>query len=94
MAAAAPDKAPFMAEECLKAIPAIEGIDYTAKEYMNFVDHIQNTVDRLNSECRFISLNLIVLNLTPGGERTQIGYDQIGCLKPRSLTAQNIVQIG
>lgn len=54
MAAAAPDKAPFMADECLKAIPAIEGIDYTAKEYLNFVDHIQNTTDRLNSECKLI----------------------------------------
>lgn len=52
MAAAAPDKAPFMADECLKAIPAIEGIDYTAKEYLNFVDHIQNTVERLNGESK------------------------------------------
>lgn len=53
LAAAAPDRAPFMADECLKAIPAIEGIDYTAKEYLNFVDHIQNTVERLNSECEY-----------------------------------------
>lgn len=52
LAAAAPDKAPFMADECLKAIPAIEGIDYTAKEYLNFVAHIQNTVERLNGECK------------------------------------------
>lgn len=51
LAAAAPEKAPFMADECLKAIPAIEGIDYTAKEYLNFVAHIQNTVERLNGEC-------------------------------------------
>lgn len=41
-----------MADECLKAIPAIEGIDYTAKEYLNFVAHIQNTVERLNGECK------------------------------------------
>lgn len=52
LAAAAPDKAPFMADECLKAIPAIEGIDYTAKEYLNFVDHIQNAVERLNGESK------------------------------------------
>ncbi|XP_050538685.1 uncharacterized protein LOC126904074 [Daktulosphaira vitifoliae] len=51
LAAAAPDKAPFMADECLKAIPAIEGIDYTAKEYLNFVSHIQSACERLNSEC-------------------------------------------
>lgn len=50
LAAAAPDSAPFMADECLMAIPEIEGIDYTTKEYLNFVQHIQTTVQRLNSE--------------------------------------------
>lgn len=50
LAAAAPEKAPFMADECLMAIPEIEGIDYTTKEYLNFVTHIQNTVERLNKE--------------------------------------------
>lgn len=50
LAAAAPEKAPFMADECLMAIPEIEGIDYTTKEYLNFVQHIQQTVERLNSE--------------------------------------------
>ena len=50
LAAAAPDSAPFMADECLMAIPEIEGIDYTTKEYLNFVQHIQATVKRLNVE--------------------------------------------
>lgn len=50
LAAAAPDSAPFMADECLMAIPEIEGIDYTTKEYLNFVQHIQATVERLNTE--------------------------------------------
>lgn len=50
LAAAAPDTAPFMADECLMAIPEIEGIDYTTKEYLNFVQHIQSTVSRLNTE--------------------------------------------
>lgn len=48
LAAADPDVAPFMADECLKAIPEMDGIDYTAKEYLNFVAHIRNTCDRLN----------------------------------------------
>lgn len=53
LAAAAPESAPFMADECLMAIPEIEGIDYTTKEYLKFVQHIQNTVQRLNKhgEC-------------------------------------------
>ncbi|XP_047107288.1 uncharacterized protein LOC124776372 [Schistocerca piceifrons] len=50
LAAVAPDQAPFMADECLMAIPEIEGIDYTTKEYLNFVQHIQNAVERLNKE--------------------------------------------
>lgn len=50
LAAASPDHAPFMADECLMAIPEIEGIDYTTKEYLNFVTHIQSTCDRLNKD--------------------------------------------
>ncbi|XP_067635678.1 uncharacterized protein Amun isoform X2 [Eurosta solidaginis] len=50
LAAAAPDSAPFMADECLMSIPEFEGIDYTTKEYLNFVQHIQATVERLNTE--------------------------------------------
>ncbi|KAK1129967.1 hypothetical protein K0M31_019657 [Melipona bicolor] len=50
LAAASPENAPFMADECLMAIPEIEGIDYTTKEYLNFVQHIQNTVERLNKQ--------------------------------------------
>ncbi|XP_022906202.1 uncharacterized protein [Onthophagus taurus] len=48
LAAACPESAPFMADECLMAIPEIEGIDYTTKEYLKFVNHIQNVVERLN----------------------------------------------
>uniref|UniRef100_A0A6M2DN64 Uncharacterized protein n=1 Tax=Xenopsylla cheopis TaxID=163159 RepID=A0A6M2DN64_XENCH len=50
LCAAAPETAPFMADECLMAIPEIEGIDYTTKEYLNFVSHIQATVNRLNGD--------------------------------------------
>lgn len=50
LAAACPEGAPFMADECLMAIPEIEGIDYTTKEYLNFAQHIQATVNRLNRE--------------------------------------------
>lgn len=59
LAAASPENAPFMADECLMAIPEIEGIDYTTKEYLNFVQHIQNTVERLNkqSECEMTFCN-------------------------------------
>lgn len=53
LAAASPENAPFMADECLMAIPEIEGIDYTTKEYLNFVQHIQNTVERLNKQSEY-----------------------------------------
>lgn len=48
LAAACPESAPFMADECLMAIPDIEGIDYTTKEYLKFVQHINSVADRLN----------------------------------------------
>ncbi|XP_008468919.1 uncharacterized protein LOC103506312 [Diaphorina citri] len=52
LAAATPEVAPFMADECLMAIPEIEGIDYTTKEYLKFVNFINNTVERLNKESK------------------------------------------
>ena len=48
LAAASPESAPFMADECIQAIPEMEGSDYTAKEYLNFVKHIKTVCDRLN----------------------------------------------
>lgn len=48
LAAASPEIAPFMTDECVQAIPEMEGSDYTAKEYLNFVNHIRNVCDRLN----------------------------------------------
>lgn len=50
LAAAIPENAPFMADEVLKAIPDIEGIDYTTREYLKFVTHIESTRDRLNKD--------------------------------------------
>ncbi|XP_022114435.1 uncharacterized protein LOC110992785 isoform X1 [Pieris rapae] len=50
LAAASPEIAPFMADECLQAIPEMEGSDYTAKEYLNFVKHIRQVCDRLNKD--------------------------------------------
>lgn len=50
LAAAVPDLAPFMADECLNAIPEFENIDYTAKEYLKFVELIQAKQEKLNKE--------------------------------------------
>lgn len=50
LTAAAPENAPFMADECLMAVPEIEGIDYTTKVYLNFANHVQTAVTRLNME--------------------------------------------
>lgn len=50
IAAAAPEIAPFMADECLLSMPDIEGIDYTMKEYMKYVEKTRECVERLNSQ--------------------------------------------
>merc|ERR1711981_104636 len=49
LAAGAPQTAPFMADECLLAMPDVDGLDYTMKEYMRFVDYVKACVERLNS---------------------------------------------
>ena len=49
MAAGAPHAAPFMADECLLAMPEIDSLDYTMKEYMRYVDYVKVCVDRLNT---------------------------------------------
>lgn len=50
LAAGAPELAPFMADECLMALPDMEGIDYTMKEYMKLVEKTRECVERLNSQ--------------------------------------------
>jgi hypothetical protein len=60
LAAACPEEAPFMADECLMVIPDFEGIDYTTKEYLNFVTHIKNVCDRLNKESKKSFLLILI----------------------------------
>ena len=50
LAAGAPHMAPFMADECLLAMPDVDSLDYTMKEYMNYVEHIKACVERLNQQ--------------------------------------------
>merc|ERR1712141_187623 len=49
LAAGAKQAAPLMADECLLAMPDVDGLDYTMKEYMRFVDYVKACVERLNS---------------------------------------------
>lgn len=50
LAAGAPHIAPFMADECLLAMPDVDSLDYTMKEYMRFVEMVNVTVERLNAQ--------------------------------------------
>ncbi|KAL5289806.1 hypothetical protein ACFFRR_009681 [Megaselia abdita] len=49
LSAACPQNVPFMADECLLAIPEIGAIDYTTSQYLQFVQHIHEAVNRLNA---------------------------------------------
>jgi len=49
LAAGAPHMAPFMADECLLALPEVDGLDYTMKEYNRLVEHVNACVTRLNA---------------------------------------------
>jgi hypothetical protein len=48
LAAGAPHLAPFMADECLWAMPDVDSLDYTIKEYMSYVEHVNGCVGRIN----------------------------------------------
>ncbi|XP_064085862.1 uncharacterized protein LOC135200992 isoform X1 [Macrobrachium nipponense] len=50
LTAGSPEQCGFMADECLLAIPEIEGIDYTTKELLNFVEQLKMAANRLNKE--------------------------------------------
>ena len=50
LAAGAPHIAPFMADECLLSMPEVDGLDYTMKEYMRYVEYVKECVERLNSQ--------------------------------------------
>lgn len=48
LAAGAPHLAPFMADECLWAMPDVDSLDYTIKEYLSYVEHVNACVQRIN----------------------------------------------
>ena len=50
LAAGAPHMAPFMADEVLLALPEVDCLDYTMKEYMRMTEHVNTCVERLNSQ--------------------------------------------
>merc|ERR1711971_443322 len=50
LAAGRPDVAPFMADECIMSMPEYDGLDYTMKEYMRYVEYVKTCVERLNSQ--------------------------------------------
>ena len=56
-----PEMCGFMADECLLAIPEIEGIDYTTKELINFVEQLKAAANRLNKEGKKCHMNNLVL---------------------------------
>merc|ERR1719167_187041 len=50
LTAGCPELCGFMADECLLAIPESEGVDYTIKELLNFVEQPKVASKRLNKE--------------------------------------------
>ncbi|CAG0914603.1 unnamed protein product [Notodromas monacha] len=46
----APEKVPFMADECLLAINKGEALDYSMNEFMQYLDNVEKLCERLNAE--------------------------------------------
>ncbi|GFS71799.1 uncharacterized protein NPIL_267761 [Nephila pilipes] len=49
LAAAYPEQAPFMADECMLSTPGVETMDYTVAEYLNYTMELKKKSDHLNS---------------------------------------------
>ena len=53
LAAGAPEVAPFMADECIMAIPEMEGsIEYTTKDYLKYSQCIAEKAKILNEDSK------------------------------------------
>ncbi|GIY61532.1 uncharacterized protein CDAR_3041 [Caerostris darwini] len=49
LAAAYPEQAPFMADECMLSTPGVETMDYTVAEYLNYAMELKKKSDHLNT---------------------------------------------
>ncbi|CAL1282344.1 unnamed protein product [Larinioides sclopetarius] len=49
LAAAYPEQAPFMADECMLSTPGVETMDYTVAEYLNYAMELKKKAEHLNS---------------------------------------------
>lgn len=49
LAAAYPDQAPFMADECMLSTPGVETMDYTIAEYLNYAMQLKKKCDYLKN---------------------------------------------
>ena len=64
LAAADPNQCGYMADECLLAIPEIEGIDYTTKALLNFVEQLRVAANRFVPSCKLIFILFCFLKFT------------------------------
>lgn len=58
LTAGVPDQCGFMADECMMAIPDIESIDYTTKEFLKYVEQLRKASERLNSQGGTVKWNI------------------------------------
>lgn len=49
LAAAYPEQAPFMADECMLSTPGVETMDYTIAEYLNYTMQLKKKCDYLKN---------------------------------------------
>ena len=51
LCAAAPDNAPFMADEAVMAVPGLGKLDYTLKHYLSYTEAVGAKAKELNTIC-------------------------------------------
>lgn len=71
LAAGAPHLAPFMADECLWAMPDVDSLDYTIKEYMSYIEHMKACSERINENGKLYKVLQITI-IIPMNEQNYI----------------------
>ena len=66
LAAGAPHLAPFMADECLWAMPDVDSLDYTIKEYMSYIEHMKACSERINENGKLYKVLQITIIVSYG----------------------------
>ena len=61
-----------MADECLWAMPDVDSLDYTIKEYMSYIEHMKACSERINENGKLYKLLQITIRVSHRNEQNYV----------------------